>query len=231
VDCAQAAKDVHGRPPHEGITTSLGAQLGVGSFTSSETPQQSDLWYNATGKVLSHSSFNDSEWASLIQACKGIIAFDAVLCAGELHRYDMGPVNLSPRIACISLGGCQQCATCPEGPSKPGGSPESALPLLFPLPLHSSSVKAARRPDTKELAHPMMIARCWACLKDRWCERCNVWWCEACYTVPPSKYPLPLADPPIERNISSIKVHNHLCVSTCLMDELLNGVGEGGMWG
>lgn len=28
-----------------------------------------------------------------------------------------------------------------------------------------------------------------------------------------------------------IKVHNGLCVSKCLMDELLNGVGEGGMWG
>ena len=29
----------------------------------------------------------------------------------------------------------------------------------------------------------------------------------------------------------SIKVYQNLCISSCLMDDLMNGVGEGGMWG
>lgn len=231
LSCVQARILVHGCPPHEGVTSSLGAQLGVGASTSSGTSINNDRWCNATGEVLSSLLPMESEWAKLIQACNGLIAFDAVLCGRESHHCGMAPQDLSPRIACVSLSGCQQCGSCPEGPAKPGESPENALPLLDPPPLHFSSVKAAQRPDTKGQDDPMLIARCRVCLKNRWCGRCNAWWCEACYTVPSRDGLLPLMDPPTGRRNSSIKVHNHLCVATCLMDESLNGVGEGGMWG
>jgi len=241
-NCAQARSFVQGRPPHEGITNSPGAQLGAGTFTSSGTLHkqfiqsswhQNDPWYNANGEVLLLEPPFHDEWAKLIQACEGMIAFDAVLCRNEPHQAAVAPLNQRPRIAGISLGGCQQCGACPEGLARPGESPESQLPLLAPSPLHSSSVKAAQRLDTKGLIHPTLIARCRDCLKDRWCERCNVWWCEACYTIPSrraasSTLATPLGANGLEPNI---KVHNQLCVSTCLMDELLNGVGEGGMWG
>lgn len=175
----------------------------------------------------------EDEWAKIIQACEGLIAFDAVLCRHEPPQDGVFSVDLSPKIASIGLSGCQQCGSCPEGPAKPGVSPESQLPLLAPPPLHSSSIKAAQRLDTKSMAHPTFIARSRDCLKDRWCQRCNTWWCESCYTVPSRRTVIPQSATAagVSNPESSIKVHNHLCVSMCLMDELLNGVGEGGMWG
>ena len=73
-----------------------------------------------------------------------------------------------------------------------------------------------------------------ATLTPKSAQRCNVWWCESCYTVPKNRGPMkgdPASIVPGRASNEDIKVHNGLCVSKCLMDELLNGVGEGGMWG
>lgn len=233
-----------------GITNSLGAQLGSGSSSSGafhrdlvrSSWHQRDPWYSATGKVFKREPAIANDWASLIQACEGIIAFDAVLC----RRHGVKDMNtnadagaettmtdLLPRLATVALAGCQKCGSCPEGASYPGISPEWHLPLLAPPPLHTSSVEAAQSLDTRGLPHPPLITRCRQCLRDRWCDRCNAWWCETCYKIPKKRRPAAIDATPTGAQgfDQSIKVHNGLCVSKCLMDELLNGVGEGGMWG
>ena len=245
-------------PQLGGVTNSVGAQLGAGTSSSGDihrhlvqsTWHQSDPWYSHAGDVLDSGSVGRPErmdstieehWAQLMQAFQGLVAFDAVLCphtSSEMHeRFAADDPNCTwrsmPRMATISLGGCQKCGSCPEQPAYPGKSPQYRLPLLAPPPLHSSSVKIAQRLHTNGLPHPPFIARCRTCLKDRWCERCNAWWCESCYSPPTRRIISKIDDSsqPSENAGQSIKVQNNLCVEKCLMDELLNGVGEGGMWG
>ena len=237
-----------------GVTNSVGAQLGAGASSSGALHRdfvqsswhQSNPWYSSSGtEVFRVPSDNDAEqWASLIEACSSLIAFDAVLCRQRRHVVAFPEDNDStgsdepncsarPSLATVSLGGCQECGSCPESPAYPGISPEQQLPLLAPPPLHSSSVKAAQRLYTNGLPHPPLIARCRQCLKDRWCERCNAWWCESCYTVPTKRVLVKreiLLDGKKGRQ-ESIKVHNTLCVGKCLIDQLFNESGEGGMWG
>lgn len=234
---------VKDRPQAIGITTSVGAQLGAGSHVDygltdlrklPEDPYR-DSPYGAPGpwNVLT-SIWVSHEWPDsqpeILEACAGLISFDAVLC-----RHDRESVlDPRPEFATVRLTGCMSCGTCPEGPAYPGASPADHLPLLSPPPWHSSKVEVAQRMNTYGQPYPPLILRCRTCLKDRWCERCNAFWCESCYTIPnnrgPSKRdPASTISGPISNE--DIKVHNGLCVSKCLMDELLNGVGEGGMWG
>ncbi len=239
-----------------GVTNSVGAQLGAGAGAASSGAlhkefvqsswHQSNPWYSASGtEVFSITSKEEADqWSSLIEAASGLIAFDAVLCRQKSHivaqmdgdnlpRVDEMRFDAKPALANISLGGCQMCGSCPEGPAYPGKSPEQYLPLLAPPPLHASTVKAAQRLHTNGLPHPQFIARCRQCLKDRWCERCNAWWCESCYEIPRKRAPSNLDLAPNGRQgfQASVKVHNTLCVGNCLIDQLLNEGGEGGMWG
>ena len=235
--------------PQTGVTNSLGAQLGSGTSMSSgalhgqlvrSSWHQYDPWYSATGNVLDIGGSIEEEWARLIQASEGLIAYDVVLCRHGTLRSDADsgsetlPLGSVPRptLAAVSLAGCQGCGSCPEGPAHPGTSAENEIPLLTPPPTHHPSVKVAQRLDTHGLPQPPFIARCRTCLKDRWCERCNIWWCESCYTIPRNlRSSAILSGSELETITASIKVLNNLCVARCLMDELLNGVGEGGMWG
>ena len=222
------------RAPGIGITNALGAQLGADTSMSSgalhrqlikSSWHQYNAWYGATGQVLKLGATLEDQWALLLKTCEGLIAFDAVLC-----RQAPNHSNAGVKLATVSLGGCQICGSCPEGPAFPGVSAQNELPLLAPLPMHQSSVKTAQRLGTSSYPHPPLIVRCRTCLKDRWCERCNIWWCECCYTIPSKRGRACVSQAP-GANEPSIKVHNNLCVSKCLMDEMLNGVGEGGMWG
>ena len=234
----------------QGVTASVGAQLGGGTCNNSALQRdidhtswhQYDPWYSATGSVFRRRGSTAQLWAHLIEACEGSIAFDAVLCrrhgasAASPSTEDDIETALAdqfPRLATISLDGCKKCGSCPEGPAYPGMSPESHLPLLVPPSLHSFTVKVAQRLDTRGLPHPPLILRCRRCLKDRWCEICNAWWCESCYQIPKNRSSDHTTTTPIglKSDQSSIKVHNGLCVERCLMGEMLNGVGEGGMWG
>ncbi len=238
------SNEVRRRPKTVGVTASVGAQLGAGNRMDDDLDDDLDVFrkqfgndpysdspYGALGtsSVLGDTRIA-SEWPEILEACQGLIAFDAVLC-----RHDRESVpDRRPKLATVRLTGCHSCGTCPEGPAYPGVSPTDHIPLLSPPPLHSSKVEVAQRIDTNGQPYPPLILRCPTCLKDRWCERCNVWWCESCYTVPKNKGPTkrdPASTVPDPAPSEHIKVHNGLCVSKCLMDELLNGVGEGGMWG
>ena len=109
---------------------------------------------------------------------------------------------------------------------------EERLPILHPPPLHTFSVKAAQRLNIGCAEYPPFVVRCKTCLASRWCERCNVWWCEQCISLQPEKSSGDQEQGMTKATgLGNIKVHNGLCVSRCLMDDLLNGVGEGGMWG
>ena len=224
----------------ESITASMGAQLGAGNHVAdgldnfrklrTQDPY-SDSPYGAPGMsyILEGRSVTPG-WSDVLEVCAGLIAFDAVLC-----RHDRAISHDSrPSLATVRLTGCKSCGTCPEGPAYPGVSPTDHLPLLSPPPLHSSKVEVAQRIDTQGQPYPPLILRCRTCLKDRWCETCNAWWCESCYTIPKKRGPTKGdSTPSLSSHASNegIKVHNGLCVSECLMEVLLNGIGEGGMWG
>ncbi|KAJ9229811.1 hypothetical protein DTO169E5_8725 [Paecilomyces variotii] len=154
-----------------------------------------DDWYKPSGKLL-RGSIEDG-WAQTLKKCEGIISFDAVLCRGPRHNVDLytsssgsGPQPegrlLGPAIATVALGpsGCDRCHKAPEGFATWGQSPEEQFPLLSPPPLHSSKISAARCPVMPGHDSPLLLARCVDCLTDRWCHRCNKWFCSSCLPQP-----------------------------------------------
>ncbi|KAF7171407.1 hypothetical protein CNMCM5623_003776 [Aspergillus felis] len=154
-----------------------------------------NAWYSPSGRLLTASI--EEGWAQTIQRCHGTIAFDAVLCRGPRHDPNAMLVSqngspheghlLGPAIATVALGsrGCDGCHSSPEGPAIWGQCPEETFPLLTPPPFHTSSIVAAKRPSLFPGAeHPALIARCADCLTDRWCHRCNKWFCADCLPHP-----------------------------------------------
>lgn len=151
--------------------------------------QVQNAWYRPSGQLLKKNV--DEEWAKTIQKCEGIIAFDTVLCRGP--RHDLFSTtnqsegrSLGPAIATVALGpqGCDGCNTCPEGPAIWGQSAFGNFPLITPVPLHSSSIKAAKRPVLYSDESPVFIARCTDCMTDRRCHRCSKWFCSDCLPQP-----------------------------------------------
>ncbi|CAI6340281.1 unnamed protein product [Periconia digitata] len=188
--------------PARGVTSSQGAQIGAEwnqkstSALNAALAKTDDKWYQSTGKMIAKRPSLD--WAETLKACEGIIAFDAVLCRGPRHDPATAFVHdpsvpsmphpssyLSPAVATVALGpsGCETCHSCPETPAVFGETPNSWLPLLSPVPLHSSTIRAAQKPRTTDGSKPPpLYIRCEDCLKGRWCERCHKWWGEDCYT-------------------------------------------------
>ncbi|KAJ5503122.1 hypothetical protein N7463_005996 [Penicillium fimorum] len=155
--------------------------------------EQQNEWYIASGKLFKHTL--EEGWAQVLKKCEGIIAFDAALCRGPRHDPNLyssttdTPAEvplLGPAVATVALGpsGCDGCHSSPEGPAIWGQSPDIQFPMLSPLPLHSSSVAAAKRPELIPGEHPVLIARCADCLTNRWCHRCNRWFCGNCLPNP-----------------------------------------------
>lgn len=249
------------QPRAMGVTTSEGAQIGAEWNQRSSTALLSTIsddetrWYSCTGRILKRPL---SDWPETIRACKDLITFDAVLCRGP--RHDITKVDskdfLQPTIATVALGptGCESCGTCPEGPARFGETSESTLPLLSPAPSHSSTVHAAQRPQQATLTNdsppPPLLLRCEDCLRARWCERCNRWWCETCYEEPRSRIHLRTEMQQLElrdqlrdggwedvtRTVyegdgPQIKVYSKLCTEHCLVSEMMSGAGSNGMWG
>lgn len=241
-----------------GVMDALGAQLGAEWNEKSKSALKADLhgvedkWYQPTGLMFKKTPASD--WADTLQACEGIIHFDAVLCRGPRHDpqayanqdpdIPTNPHNayIPPTIATVALGphGCSKCESSPEGPACFGSSPSHHLPLLSPPPLHSSSIRAAQWPHSLRPTSesPKLYVRCKECLKHRWCERCGKWWDEKCYM--PGHTRTELQDQEFvqwqmlstaERPEEDIKVHMGFCVQNCLMEHLMVALGEGGMWG
>lgn len=162
-----------------------------------ENELRQNAWYIPSGKLLKRHI--EDGWAQTLKKCEGIIAFDAALCRGPRHNIDLCAANsqnmeglqaesrlLGPAIATIALGprGCDGCHTSEETPAIWGQSPGEHFPLLTPPPFHSSSLNAARRPALFPGEHPVLIARCTDCLANRWCHRCNKWFCSSCLPHP-----------------------------------------------
>lgn len=242
-----------------GVMASEGAQIGAEwnqrstSMLEEKLLDDESKWYGCTGRAIKRPY---SDWAETLQVCRGLIHFDAVLCRGP--RHDITKVEskdfLQPTIATVALGadGCEACGSCPEGPAVFGSSSDDSLPLLGPVPSHSSTLRAAIRPDNlKGSSFPKLILRCEDCLRGRWCEQCNRWWCEDCYQEPISRAHLRTEMQQVELRedlardgwtsvprapgsgdpAGTVKVYSKLCVEHCLVGEMMAGAGSGGMWG
>ncbi|TRX89192.1 hypothetical protein FHL15_009890 [Xylaria flabelliformis] len=150
-------------------------------------------WYSRKGRMISKPIADG--WAETILDCREALRFDTVLCTGPRHRNSpafgktphLTPAGGSPwGVATFAVGGCASCGSAPEGFTTYGDSPSEELPLLSPIPLHSSSIKSAMRPtasDRQRRRHEF-VPRCLECIRERYCFSCNQWWCETCYQVP-----------------------------------------------
>lgn len=169
------------------VQTSRSPSQTPSSSEETSTPEKKqNEWYSPSGKLFKHSL--EEGWAQVLQKCEGIIAFDATLCRGPRHSPQEDPSTpfLGPAVATVALGprGCDGCHSSPEGPAIWGQSPDVQFPMLSPPPLHASSVAAAKRPEVIPGEHPVLIARCADCLTNRWCHRCNKWFCGNCLPHP-----------------------------------------------
>lgn len=232
-------KQLPQRPPPQppiGVLASEGAQIGAqwnqlstAKLNSALPADDQERWYQSNGRVLKR---QQSDWADTLHACQGIIAFDTVLCRGP--RHDSAAIQdpstyLPPALASVALGkGCEMCGSSPERPARFGDSADTALPLLAPPPSYASTVRAAQRPDAVDAAFPPLFLRCEDCLRGRWCERCNRWWCEDCYEESVSRFEISNANASSGKSGAPVKVYTNLCVEHCLVSETM--MSADGYW-
>lgn len=230
-----------------GVVHTQGAQIGAEwnqsyADTHANMLEKGDHWYQGVGKVFTKPP--SLEWANTMQACQGLISFDAVLCGGLRHSilvaestptnnipwYQRPGAHIQPRVAICAVGGCHRCGSAPEGFSQFGTSSISQFPLLSPPPLHCSTSKAAKIPFI-QFPETSFLARCTDCLRNRYCESCHIWWCEDCYEIPnhPSYGGGEVAKGGAVDQ--KVKVHMGFCVENCLVKEMEIGAGSNGMWG
>ncbi|THW07997.1 hypothetical protein D6D25_07977 [Aureobasidium pullulans] len=246
-----------------GVMSSEGAQIGAEWNARSEVALSAALlghdqpleeWWRTRGNVFGpNNTIKDtpsSDWADILLACQGVIAFDAVLCRGPRHDPSQTAPErlLRPAIASIGFGarGCEICGSCPEQPAVFDRDADCYFPLLAPPPLHASTIRSAQRPTLPQSLEtpPPLILRCTECVRDRWCQRCNKWWCENCYEEPFSRakrqhHNSPedgfqedsgwIAEAMNSNARTAVKVYSNLCVESCLVSEMLP-VADG-MWG
>ncbi|KAK8146488.1 hypothetical protein G3M48_003033 [Beauveria asiatica] len=156
------------------------------SSALTEALQRSDdAWWDVKGRQLMRPI--QKEWANCLLACSGVVAFDALLCQGPRHHNSRAAghakvlAELGPAVATYSLSGCEGCGKAPEGMISPSSHTVTDLPLLAPLPILCSSLRAATAPSLTATA---FVPRCAECIRERYCHCCNKWWCESCYQLP-----------------------------------------------
>ncbi|KAI1268199.1 hypothetical protein F5Y18DRAFT_377731 [Xylariaceae sp. FL1019] len=182
------------------VVPSRGTNISVGwNHKSQQTLKETigsegEDWYSRKGRMISKHIADG--WAETLLDCRESLNFDAVLCTGPRHQnspvYGKTPVtpvngtgNSPWGMATFALGGCASCGTAPEGFTAYGISRTEDLPLLSPVPLHASSIKAATYPSPNRAEGlQAFVPRCLECIRERYCFSCNQWWCEACYQVP-----------------------------------------------
>ncbi|KAG9248777.1 hypothetical protein BJ878DRAFT_286855 [Calycina marina] len=137
-------------------------------------------WFGDDG--LRYTALLNHEWANTIEECHGIISFDLPLCRGPRHAHAKATSRAFPLdIATEPLTGCSGCNAAPEGFLTLNRSFDD-LPLLAPIPLQCSTVKAAKTPaGVGSGPEKKLLMRCGNCLRDRYCHKCFKWWCEECY--------------------------------------------------
>jgi hypothetical protein len=188
-----------GSMPYIGVTSSEGAELGGQPAPAQSILTSLDPWYAPTGRVLSDGFAQRSPWEETLQVCKGIIAFDAVLCT-HMHR-EMAPflhhasaeylAEVKPAVAplaTIALGpnGCSGCGRAPQNAPVWGESDVTEFPLLSPPPPSGQIADAVRPPplansEQESFPKQRLIVSCTWCLTNRHCENCHRWWCGSCY--------------------------------------------------
>ncbi|KJR84955.1 ubiquitin fusion degradation protein [Sporothrix schenckii 1099-18] len=88
-------------------------------------PNGDDLWYRGRGRVLPRMLMS-AEWAGTLLECRGVLAFDGVLCTAPRHTNSpaFGKVpssasttrpHLPFAMASFSLDGCASCGSAPDG--------------------------------------------------------------------------------------------------------------------
>jgi hypothetical protein len=126
-------------PPKEGsgssTPTSPGAVAAAWNNRSQKAltdalAEEPEAWYVRRGNQFPNRI--NSEWASTLVACSGIISFDLILCTGPRHfnspawgtvnieALDAAAASAAPSVphfsvATHSLGGCASCGSAPEG--------------------------------------------------------------------------------------------------------------------
>lgn len=180
--------------PNYGVLSSRRAQLGPQWNRGPEIAlgegmlREGEVWHAGTGNVFPKPIHDD--WAETMIYCEGIISFDAVPCKGPRHsaslpRESSGPWynrlqnRIDARVATHSLNDCSNCSSF-KNASVFGQSPMVTFPLFSPLPLHASTIKAAKT-SFEGFAFRKLMVRCMDCLRNRYCENCRKWWCEDCY--------------------------------------------------
>ncbi|KAK2594277.1 hypothetical protein QQS21_007983 [Conoideocrella luteorostrata] len=152
---------------------------------TSSLEQEGDSWWSKKGRIVTRPI--SQEWISCMSKCKDIIAFDAVLCQGPRHRdspvfgQPLMTADNAPAAATYSVSGCDGCGKAPEGLVLQDSHLPTSLPLLTPVPIMASSVRAANYPSQSGQS---FVPRCGDCLRERYCTCCNKWWCESCYQLP-----------------------------------------------
>lgn len=212
----------------------------------------SEEWYRKSGRMTKTTPL--SEWGQVLVECKDIISFDAPLCAGPRHTlptqfkggkrksgpwYSAEEFHIAPRVATFALGGCHSCGKAPEGLARYGEYPTERFPLLAPVPLHQSTIRAAKTPkgSTTSSLQPHILARCQECLQNRYCDSCHKWWCEDCYDISSKGHVLHYSQTLtithsrliIKKQLSQnagldsndVKVYSNLCVQDCLIGDLM----------
>jgi hypothetical protein len=184
-----------------GVTSPEGAQLDGQALPAQSALTSPDPWYASTGRVLSDGFAQRSPWEETLQVCKGIIAFDAILCT-HMHR-EMAPflhhasaeylAELKPAVAplaTVALGpsGCAGCGRAPQDAPVWGESDVMEFPLLSPPPPSGQIVDAVRPPlpaksEQESCPKQRLIVSCTWCLTNRYCENCHRWWCGLCYNT------------------------------------------------
>jgi hypothetical protein len=187
---------------YTGVTSSEGAQLGCQPLSvQPSTSNFSNPWYAPTGRVFSDGFAQRSPWEETLQVCKGIIAFDAVLCT-HMHT-EMAPflhhasgeylAQYKPTVAplaSVALGpsGCAGCGQASRSAPVWGETDIMEFPLLRPPPASGQIADAVRPPplsksDRETSFGQRLIVSCTWCLTNRHCERCHRWWCGSCYNT------------------------------------------------
>lgn len=238
-----------------------GAQIGAEynqrsrDALSSSLEEVEDGAYGRLGAMFSKPPMKG--WERTLQACKGLINFDGILCGGPRHSHILGPpdeqldkrlwylkraAHLPVAVAMIALKGCSSCHSAPEGITTYGVTPPEDLPLLAPPPFHSSTIKAGTRSNlTINGKKARLLYRCRDCLRGRYCESCHKWWCEDCYEISVGNESLKPPQAVISGFLATsysegtgsnnFKVYMGLCVEDCLVGEMMSGAGSSGMWG
>lgn len=178
-----ADSGLHGRESRDSISS--GWNNKSHRALKSSLDREGDSWWSKRGRIVTRPI--SQEWINCMAACEGIIAFDAVLCQGPRHRNSPAfgrPLMMAdnePAAATYAVGGCEGCGKAPEGMVSEELRSPQCLPLLTPVPIMASSVRAATCPSEPGQS---FVPRCFDCLRERYCTCCNKWWCESCYQLP-----------------------------------------------